>query len=495
MADGVLEHPGDYKLPNIILIPSHGGDGIEIKNMVIELNIYEDIYNNAVTGTIGILDSTNLIQTLPLTGTETLAFKLVTPGAEGDANLIVDATETTGYPFHIYKLTDRRQVKEGPESYVLHFTSRELFRNIRTRVSQAYNGSLDLSARRIFTDKLGLDGRKKFVYEPTRNSDKVVIPNMHPFDAINLLASKALSKNGNSAGYLFYETTKAFYFRSFENMLANQTVFSRKEELELKFSPKNVGAGKGKSKSVYSKEYNQHNVDSYSFTQHYDTITQQALGTYGSNVIMHNIYDKTYTETPFNYHKYFSEEYHADRTSSKRGSQLHYPVTKTPVDEDGLSISEYPNSRIILSPTTRYLHNKATGKFGTSEEGEGLTEARMISRDNQTLSSNILQLQLPGHSYVEAGDVIKFDLPSQEPRKGAYRGHIEDDYHSGRYVIMLLRHQIQKEGHLMVLDCVKDSVANPYPEEEEYQGAIKKRAELVDVYEDDEGKIPGNYLI
>ena len=192
MADGVLEHPGDYKLPNIILIPSHGGDGIEIKNMVIELNIYEDIYNNAVTGTIGILDSTNLIQTLPLTGTET-------------------------------------------ESYVLHFTSRELFRNIRTRVIQAYNGSLDLSARRIFTDKLGLDGRKKFVYEPTRNSDKVVIPNMHPFDAINLLASKALSKNGNSAGYLFYETTKAFYFRSFENMLATLSVFPRDEEIEVTY--------------------------------------------------------------------------------------------------------------------------------------------------------------------------------------------------------------------------------------------------------------------
>ena len=54
------------------------------------------------------------------------------------------------------------------------------------------------------------------------------MPNLRPFDAINLLASKALLNNAKGAGYYFYETTKAFYFRSVENMIADQSTDPRK---------------------------------------------------------------------------------------------------------------------------------------------------------------------------------------------------------------------------------------------------------------------------
>ena len=46
--DGNLQQPGDYKLPNIIIV-SDTGNAVEMREMVIELNIYESIYSNAVT--------------------------------------------------------------------------------------------------------------------------------------------------------------------------------------------------------------------------------------------------------------------------------------------------------------------------------------------------------------------------------------------------------------------------------------------------------------
>ena len=234
--DGNLARTFNYVLPNIIIV-SNDGNAVDCTEFVVELNIYEDIYKNAVTGTLVMLDPTNLIATIPLQGTERLMFKLGTHGTKNDSNLIIDATEITGHPFHIYKLTDRMQMKEGVDSYVIHFCSREMFRNLRTRESKAYNGNLDTSAMSIFANKSALDGRKQLKVEPTRNQDKFVMPNIRPFDAINMLASKALSKNGKSAGYLFYETTKAFYFRSIENMFATLSVFPRDEEVELTFSP------------------------------------------------------------------------------------------------------------------------------------------------------------------------------------------------------------------------------------------------------------------
>ena len=105
--------------------------------MMLELNIYEGIYNNAITGTIVIGDTQNLISTLPIQGTERLAFKISTPGANADAH-IIDATEKTGHPFHIYKLTDKKQINPGTVSYILHFASREFMRNQRVKVSQSY---------------------------------------------------------------------------------------------------------------------------------------------------------------------------------------------------------------------------------------------------------------------------------------------------------------------------------------------------------------------
>ena len=474
----------NYTMPNIVIV-SNDGNAYEISEYMVEMNIYEDIHKNAVTGTLVMLDPVNLIGKLPLQGIERLMFKLGTPGTGDGENLVVDATETTGYPFHIYKLTDRVQVSETVESYVLHFCSREMFRNLRTRESRAYDGNLDTSAMAIFANKSSLDGRKKFKVEPTRNQDKIVMPNVRPFDALNMLASRALCKNGKSAGYLFYETTKAFYFRSIENMFASQTTFARDEEVELNFSPKNIGAGRGKGDSL---EFNQFNVDKYEFVQHYDTAANQALGTYASNIILHNLYDKSYTETSFNFHDHYADEYHADQADDK--SKHNYPVSRTPIDVDELAISDYSDSHIALQPTTRFLHNENTGMFGTSIEGEGLTEAKRISRKNQTEYSNILRIEIPGHSYLEAGDIIKFNLPSQEPKekKVIQTGKLDDDYHSGRYLISKIRHQVVQKGYMMILECVKDSVATKYPEEDKFPGVVKNQVNLIDLYEDEKDR-------
>ena len=237
-----------------------------------------------------------------------------------------------------------------------------------------------------------------------------------------------------------------------------------------------------------SLEFNQFNVDKYEFVQHYDTAANQALGTYASNIILHNLYDKSYTQTSFNFHDHYADEYHADQADDK--SKHNYPVSRTPIDVDEFAISDYSDSHIALQPTTRFLHNENTGMFGTSIEGEGLTEAKRISRKNQTEYSNILRIEIPGHSYLEAGDIIKFNLPSQEPKekKVIQTGKLDDDYHSGRYLISKIRHQVVQKGYMMILECVKDSVATKYPEEDKFPGVIKNQVNLIDLYEDEQDR-------
>ena len=472
-----IKHSGDYNLGTIDVI-NVNGESVPIHPMVQELNIFEDIEANAITGYAVLVDNLNLINKIPLQGTERLAFKLATPGTSG-RQLMVDATEESGYPFYIYALTDKKVISDTTVSYIIHFASRDFMRNTRTRVSQAYDGALHQSVISIFRDPLGLNSRKSLTYEETRNSDKVVIPNLRPFDAINLISQKAISKNSESAGYYFYETTKGFHFRSYESMLTLQGKFARNELITLRYQPTaNVIHNRKTEDNIY-------NAQSYEFIQHYDTAAQQAAGTYGSKVIMHNIYDKSYEIKSYEYHKEFSKHFQTDRVGN--GSMHNYPVSKTPVDDDGLNVSEYTDSYVCLKGTTRYLHNRNTGSFGSTVDNEGLTEATRISQHNQIHGSNVLKIVMSGHSYLQAGDVIFFEVPpvEVERRRDINTGYSFDEHHSGRYLVTKLRHRVAGGEYKMILECIKDSVYTQHASKGAYTGKTPPLGELINLYDVD----------
>ena len=242
--DDTIEFAGDYFLPNVVL-HNHEGEGLtpdkkghDIKAIMQELNIYESIFKSGITGSVVINDATNIVGNLPIQGTETLSFRLSTPNDTTPLG-IINATQETGQPFHIYKLADKQQLSEGMQFFVLHFASREFMRNTRVRVSQALEGGIHNMVQEIVANPDYLDSRKFLYFQQTRNQDKFVIPNLRPFSAIDFLCSKAMPSNSKSAGYLFYETTKGFHFRSFESLLYTSAGVKRTAKQTFKYMPAN----------------------------------------------------------------------------------------------------------------------------------------------------------------------------------------------------------------------------------------------------------------
>ena len=173
----VYDFAGDYNLNGIIL-QAHDGTGgrfgeggVNIQSLVQELNIYEGIEQAAVHGTLVLVDSINLIGNLPIQGTERLMFKLSTPGTS-KLEHIIDASEETGHPFYVYKISNKQQPSQGTLVYTIHFCSREFLRNLRVKVSQAYEGKLSDIVQQIVGDKEGLDSRKRLFFE--ENAEKTV---------------------------------------------------------------------------------------------------------------------------------------------------------------------------------------------------------------------------------------------------------------------------------------------------------------------------------
>jgi|TARA_B110000858_G_scaffold76401_1_gene88640 hypothetical protein len=472
-----IDKAGDYNLSHIDLI-NHKGDTLDLKLIVVELNIYESIYKNAVTGTVVITDAKNQIGRLQIQGLERISFKLSTPGAS-KKNVTLDASAETGEPFHVYKITDRKQAGPGVLMYTLHFASREFMRNIRTKVSQAYEGRLDEAVQSIFKDKDYLDSRKRLKFEPTGNADKIVIPNLRPFDAIQMIAEKSLPEKSGGTGYFFYETTKAYHFRSWESMVTTQGSAKRVPKQTFFYMPL-------KHKDDNIKDEIGHkfkSVQSYRFINNFhDVAANTALGTYGQRVITHNLYDKSYNIADYNYHNSYQQSVHTDYTNDYT-DRYKYAIATTPVDYDNVKgVSDYPESLTTLQSTTQFLHNTPSGGYGINVFADGYMKSKRISQFNQILHGTCLKLVVKGQSYLEPGDLIEFRMRpvDSDPTD------VEEDYrYGGQYIISKIRHQVTTEDYVMVLECAKDSVVNPVVMGSPEYVANSERAELYDIYENE----------
>ena len=461
-----IDFAGDYNLNGIIL-QSHDGTGgrlgeggVNIQALVQELNIYEGINQSAVYGTLVMVDARNLIANLPIQGTERLFFKLSTPGSS-NVEHIIDASEETGHPFYVYKISNKQQTSQGTQVYTIHFCSREFLRNIRTKVSKAYEGKLSDMVQQIVAEKEGLDSRKTLYYEETSNSDKFVMPNISPFSAIGMIAKRALPEHGNGVGYYYYETTKGLYFQSWENMCAVEANKERDPVQEFYYMPQNItdeSVTDKKGNEIPKEIHDLKSVEEYKFVNTFhDTAAAQALGTYGHRVISHNLFAKDFKSTDWNYHNEFNQTVHADQEGSDK-SETNPTVSGNPVDFDNNNVSDYSESMVSLQPTTQFLHNDETGSFGTDVNDDGRLEGIRNAQIMQVQAGTTIQMTIKGQTYIQPGNVIDFKVRPVEEEGLTADGKAYDAQYSGRYVVCKVRHRVTKQDYKMVLEVKKDSV-------------------------------------
>jgi len=477
----MAEFAGDYDL-QYIHIHNHKGEGLDsntrgenISAMVIELNVYESLYKHAITGSLVIVDTKNLISNLPIQGTERLSFRLSTKLDTYSSESSIDFSEEQGNPMHVYKLTNKEQLNDSTISYTLHFCSREFLRNMRTKVSESFSGRMDQAVYSIFKRPEYLDSKKRLFFQKTRNQDKMVIPNVTPIAAIKMLAKRALPSNMNNqggAGYLFYETTKGFHFRSFESLCVTKN--GQQVKAKQKFRYVHVPIDRfGHEMMVDGKKLDKimegfKSVSQYNFINNFhDVAANTLLGTYGHTVITHNLYDKSYKKDKYHYHNSYNTTAHAD-TDPKHSWKGGPAVTDSPVDYDQVDgniykqkgVSDFAESRISLQSTTQYAHGEKSGNFGVDVIQDGKLEGERIALNNSIDSGTKLQMTINGQSWLQPGDIIEFDILSVENKTNS-AGRI-DPRHSGRYIITQIRHKVNNDRYFQILECIKDGVKNSY---------------------------------
>jgi len=467
-----IQNAGDFELIKAELITS-SGMVVDLSDSIINITFFEDTGTTAVTGNLLVQDAAGLSSIGPIIGQEYLKLKIRTPTLTGEDE-IIDYTENV---LIVNSLDGRKEVSDKVQAYALHFTTSELVINQRTKVSRSLKGSYS----DIVKIMLGEVNCKKKVYvEPTSGNKRIVAPNVRPFDIIKMATRESISKFFRNRSYLFFETLKGYHFRSLSSL------YAQPPKQEYTSYIKGTGSNKGGSEDV-QRELG--NILDFEIVDSGDTLVNYTTGVYASNLIVHDIFSKSYEKYQYGIFTNFQNEHHI--TGYHQKGKRDFPIySHLNVDDKGRTVADFP-ARTFVTPASSFSGKDAqhTTENNTSPYTAPNAQDWLQRRTSQLIQleqglvSNILT---HGNTVVSAGDIVKLDIPYNASFKTT-KNEKNDRFFKGMFFVKRLRHDFdftnKKHQTLMTLvkDSIEDSLDGP---EDNFEPKPKKSATFYEEIED-----------
>ena len=423
---------GDYTLSEMRLY----GQNLPYKNIrnnVMELNIYESIDSPMMSGNIILRDGFNHRQNMGLTGQEEIEFTLQT----NDKTDIIDFKTFRGRVYKIDKIigtTDNQQI------YTIHFISMEGMRNIQNKVLSAYSGSSDEIVTRILSDVINT--KKPLFIQNSTNFQKVLGNTMYPFEFIDMLSRR--SSKGSTHGFVFYENHKGYNFHSWDGFAMDFNGVDR-EPVESFFNTQSYE----KTDTITEMR----SLRDFAILRTQDTLRDYSDGLLAATHTAYDRLNKTQTNTEYNYITQHESTPHID------GPNPLY--TRTP-EQPYKTLYDYVLANRSVTTSDPSLHvQSATDERNYDNNSTNLTKRNMRALSAESLR---IKIQVHGNSSLAAGSLIHVDLPNYEPLTQQRDDRVHDLYMSGKYVIAQINHKVSPTGYVSICECIKDSVSVGYEE-------------------------------
>ena len=434
-----IQYAGEYEIEEIRLFSS-SGNIIPLNGLMMQLSLFENIFSPTMSGQIVLLDTNSIVLNLPIIGQEYLSFKIKTASLGGEGTDIIDYTENV---FSIYKI-DKRIMADSAEAIVLHFTSPEMMRNSRTRVSKSYTNSIDKIVKDVLQNERYINSKKDLYIEGTIGVRKMIAPNNQPFTFVQKLASESISLEHGSPYFMFYENKDGIHFRSLDSLYA-QPVIAEYNTGDF-FHQDSSGTVVKDILEEYSRPI------SHQIVQANDMLSNVRGGLLGSNLITYDIYKKSYNKRSFRYFKNFRDY---SRISDN-------PIYNTNViDEFGNGLDNFTDANIHLHPTSKVEENDAQyfTDVDTSPYSPNRIENALLHRQAKFLELKkgiSLIVEVHGLTNMTIGQTIDFEMQVVGQTHGKSKA---DPYYSGKYLITTLKHEfneVPQKNHVIFMTIVKD---------------------------------------
>lgn len=390
-----------------------------------ELNIFDSILVPCMSGNILIKDSIGLTKKLLFDGSEFISIDISKDTEKQGTNL----TKT----FRIFKQTNRTNVNQTAEMYILHFVSEEMIYSAQQKISQGYTGTYSTVAESVLLDYLKVPRSKIGVFENTKGVQNVVVPLLSPIDTMNWLIKRSVSEN-NLADYVFFENKIGFNFVSLTKL------FGIKELFTINFQPKNIVDN-------INEEFL--GATNYNFSTSFDILENTRSGFYSNRFVGFDIMTRTLSEVDLGLKNHYKSTTHLNKN----------PNAFISLNREGKDAGLMPFSKVSLYPFQLYRNYQDYVKSNSDSNSKLIDETHTYIPQRKAIFHNLLQrkmnISLPGNFLISSGFVLDVDVNSisiSENKKSE-----KDLSISGKYLIVATRHMIKPDKHETFCEIATDS--------------------------------------
>ena len=380
--------PGKWELKKAEVI--RGADSLEITKLVSEFNVYASIIDPTIVGELLVIDGRNILSGLPVQG--------------GDlVKLSIDITgEIREYTLRIAQIKNISDL-ETQRMYIIQCVSNLFFESFHQKLSQSFEGPLNDIAFKIYekyTDEpFG-------IFEASKGSEKIIIPNWNPIKALTWLAARAESLE-QQVRFRFFQDTKGFYnFMPIEKALTNY-----KDNPPFEFVYRGNASGDKDFFAIKNLVFN---------PASYDLGKALREGYLKGRAFDINISKKTLGVVDYDYFKIFDKKDY---------------------------LNDYPSY---------YKQDFGVGKIkmDLSTAGSKKTNVSDLKRTSVTDYNQLVQITIFGNSEIDVGQVVELDIPNPDPGDNKE----QDKLWAGKYYVIGKRDLYTGDNCSMVLDCAKESM-------------------------------------
>jgi len=410
------QFPGDFSLREVNLYPHNGGEPINIKNLVLEITLYESILSSNLQATLTIEDvGQNLISTLPIVGQERIQI------------IIASDNQFYNLNYYLYKI-DGRSMKEKEQVYVMSCVSIEALRNENFRICERVDGK---KAEEIIPEILKRDGFSTKTIQ--KDKDETVhpfdmyVPNWRVFDYFNWLSTRSVPEyKQDSIGFLFYETFNGFNFRSIDRLI-DQPTYPAPNVKYTFFQGNTKELGRVDANDKYR-------INNFSYPKAFNIYEDMRRGAFSHASIYVDVTRRTYRSYKTTVDDYWKDMSHLEKVKPY--------TTVGPVQ--------------LLNRPSRFIYRPST--ISTWGWQEDLSDAETDNVDDMNklfekawyryyfLEYITIDISVPGDLKNRVGNVIYISIP--DPKRSSENSVQEDKSISGRYIINSIKHTILNRSEL-----------------------------------------------
>jgi len=200
-----MAKPGDFELIYCNIISPRGT--LNLTEGFMSARIYESIMNPSIIIELDVWDTDDAMGNLRVVGDEIINISFCAPG-----------TQILSYRFVLDKveLLDVPGTQKGKE-WIAHGVGQEALQAKANYIQKAYETTVSSIVADIH--KNYLHSISPLNVETTDGTVKIIIPNIKPFEAIDLVRRRAVSSANPSSTYLYFQNAYGHEFVTIEGML------------------------------------------------------------------------------------------------------------------------------------------------------------------------------------------------------------------------------------------------------------------------------------